>query len=255
MTTLRAMQRQMLQAVINQSAPPPDVRGDTIADAGDRLAIYQHGYHARLCEALGHEFAGLRCLAGRQFEPLLYAYIDACPSQHYNIRWHGTGLADFLKQTRSDEPQLAEMAALDWAISKAFDAADEPSPGLAELSSIPAESWANLQLFLQNNLLWLSETHNVDAFRRASDKGTKRPRLRRLAHPRHFMVWRHAMVVHYRRVASDEHAVLTAAQRGEPFAALCAILAGFHGESTALARMVTLLQTWLQAGLIRGWQV
>lgn len=255
MNTLRAVQQAMLQAVMAPAAlPPPDVRGDTIASAESRMAIYQHGYRARLHDALGHEFPGLRCMASHYFSPLLYAYIDACPSQHYNIRWHGAGIADFLRHTQPDKPQWAEMAAFDWAISTAFDAADEPMPDPAELSSVPAESWASLRLFLQSNLRLLTGRYNVETFRRAIDKQTSRPRLRRFAAPRHFMVWRHAMTVHYRRLGDDEHDILGAAQRGEPFANLCARLASRHSESTAVPRMVALLQTWLRDGLVKRWQ-
>ena len=253
MSTLQAIQQQMQQAVLAaRSSPLHSVRSDAIADAHSRLAIYQHGYRIRLRDALKNEFAGLSSMVSRGFDALLDTYVETHPSNHYNIRWYGTGLASFLEDKRHDKPQLAEMARLDWAISTAFDATDEPSIDMAQLATIPPEAWATLQLVPQANLKMLPCLYNVDAFRRAADHGTTRPHLRRYAKPRRILVWRHAMSVHYRRLEEDDWQVLTAAQRGESFATLCTILAERYGETAAMSRMVALLQAWVGAGLLRG---
>lgn len=253
MSALRELQQQMLRAVI--SARPPhmiEVRGDAIADEHSRLDVYRHGYRTRLSDALANEFAGLQKMAGRRFRALLDAYIDAHPSAHYSIRWHGARLAGFLERAHRNTPQLAEMAHLDWAISTAFDAADETRMSADALASLPPDAWADLRLVLANHLQMLPCTCNVDAFRRAADHGTERPHLRRHATPRHMLVWRLDTTVHYRRMDEDEWQILTAAQRGVPFARLCTLLATQHGETAALARMVSLLRTWLDAGLLHS---
>lgn len=251
MSTLQAIQRQMLHAVLApQATAPAPVQGDRIADARSRLAVYQHGYRARLRDALKNEFAGLRCLAAHRFERLLDSYIDAHPSTHYNIRWYGAGVAGHLQATCPERPQWADMARLDWAISTAFDAADEPSIGMAELAAIPPADWAHLCLVPQANLQVLGVAHNLEAFRRAADRDAPRPHLRRYARPRRILIWRHAMSVHYRRLDEDEWTVLAAARRGEPFAKLCAALAERHGHVAAMHRMVSVLQTWAAAGLL-----
>lgn len=255
MSTLQAIQQQMLQAVIaERTSPIQTIRSDGIADAASRLDIYRKGYRIRLRDALKSEFAGLQCMVGQRFDTLLDKYIDAHPSEHYNIRWYGSGVAAFLDYTRPwrDKPHMTEMARLDWAISTAFDAANEPSVGIADLSSIPPDAWANLHLSLQENLQILACTHNTDAFRRAADGGAKRPRLHRFVRAHQIMVWRKAMTVHYRKLDDDEWQVLSAAMRGESFTALCETLAQYHDASTAMPRMVTLLQGWLETGLIRS---
>ncbi|RDS83272.1 DNA-binding domain-containing protein [Dyella psychrodurans] len=258
MSTLQTIQQQMLQAVLaERTLPPHIVLGDDIADASSRLDVYRHGYRIRLRDALKVEFAGLQCMAGSRFEGMLDKYVEAHPSEHYNIRWYGSGLAGFLEYAHPwrEKPQLANMAKMDWAISTAFDAADESSMGVADLSAVPPESWAGLRLTLQNNLQVLECAYNTDAFRRATDNGSKRPHLRRFAQPRQVLVWRRATTVHYRRLDDDEWLVLGASIQGETFASLCARLAACHGESAAMPRMVTVLKRWLEAGLIRGWDL
>jgi hypothetical protein len=256
MSSLLTIQQQMLQAVlVGKASSPKIIRGNGIADANARLAVYQHGYRVRLREALKSEFVGLQLMAGRQFHTLLDKYVEAHPSEHYNIRWYGAGLAAFLDYAHPwrEKPQLGEMARLDWAISLAFDAVDESSMSTADLSAVPPEAWPDLRLSLQQNLRVLDCRCNVEAFRRAADQAIKRPHLRRFTEAQQILVWRHAMTVHYRRLDEDEWQVLGAAIRGEPFAALCERLTGYHDESMAMSRMVMLLQQWLQAGLIHGW--
>jgi len=255
-SSLQAIQQQMLQAVLaEKSRPPQMVRDDAIADASSRLEVYRHGYRIRLRDALKVEFAGLQCMAGARFESLLDKYVAAHPSEHYNIRWHGSGLPGFLAYAHPwrEKPQLAEMAKLDWAMSTAFDAADESHIGVADLAAVPPASWAGLRLTLQHNLQVLACVYNTDAFRRAADRNGRRPHLRRYAQPRQLLVWRLGTGVHYRRLDDDEWQVLGAAIQGETFASLCASLAGHHGEAAAMARMVALLTRWLGAGLIHGW--
>jgi hypothetical protein len=256
MSSLQTIQQQVLQAVLaERAAKLRTVCDDDIASAEQRLSVYHHGYRVRLRDALKNEFTGLQCMAGRPYHALLDAYIKTHTSEHYNIRWYGADLASFLEETLPwrDKPQLAEMAYVDWAISTAFDAEDEPSKGVADLSTVPPDAWASLRLMLQKHLRVLTVTHNVDAFRRAADSGTERPRLRRFGHARRILVWRKETTVHYRTLDRDEWQVLSAALDGETFASLCERLAVHHDESAAMSRMVLLLQRWLEAGLIQGW--
>jgi hypothetical protein len=255
MSSLQTLQQQMMQAVLAEQAPPLSIiRHDDIADTGSRLAVYRHGYRIRLRDALKNEFTGLRDLAGKRFDSLLDKYVAAHPSEHYNIRWYGAGLAAFLSHAHPwrDKPQLAEMASLDWAISVAFDAANEPSISIADLSAMPPEAWPDMQLSLVHNLHVLSCRYNTAAFRRAADHGSKPPRLRRFEQPRELLVWRKDTTVHYRQLEDDEWQVLSAAIQGASFARLCEHLATLHGEAAALPAMVTLLRGWLEAGLVRG---
>jgi len=252
MSHLRAMQLQLAEAMLAGSVPlPGSLRGDDKGDEASRLAVYQQGYRIRLREALATEFPGLALLAGRRFSSLLDDYVTAQPSTHFNIRWHGDGLARFLAHTSPwcERPELVEMAQLDWAISTAFDAADHASVSASDLAGIAPEAWAALRLHPLAHARLLRCTCNIDAFRRAADRHGPRPALRRWRHPRHLLVWRPALEVHYRQVAPGELPALLGTLNGETFALLCERLAERHGAE-ALPRMAALLVQWLDEGLI-----
>lgn len=252
MNDLRAMQQQLADAMLAGGMPlPGSLRGDDKADEASRLSVYQQGYRIRLREALATEFPGLALLAGRRFAPLLDDYVAAQPSTHFNIRWHGEGLANFLAHASPwcERPELAEMAQLDWAISTAFDAADHATVSASDLAGIAPEAWAALRLHPLPHARLLRCTGNIDAFRRAADRHGPRPPLRRWRRPRHLLVWRLALDVHYRQVAPGELPALLGALNGETFAHLCERLAERYG-TTALPRMAALLAQWLGEGLI-----
>lgn len=253
MSDLHALQTELAQALMSvRPSTLAPLQGDALADAKSRLFVYQRGYRLRLREALATEFPGLALMMGRRFTSMLDDYVMAHPSSHYNIRWHGAGLATFLEQTMPwrTQPAWAEMAKLDWAISIAFDAADEAGISAADLSGVPAEAWAELRLHPLKHLQWLTLTCNAEAFRRAADQGAARPRLRRLDHPRQFVVWRPAMDVRYRRVTPDELSALRGMARGESFSQLCERLAAQHVAASAPQRMLGHLMRWLGEGLI-----
>lgn len=255
MNQLRELQQRMLQVVLADKSPPlQELRDDARADAATRLAIYRDGYRIRLRNALATEFPGLGVMLGRRFDSLLNRYVEAHPSGHYNIRWHGAGVAAFLEYGLPwrDRPALADMARLDWAISTSFDAADEPVLTAADLAAVAPDDWVNLRLLPQHHLQILSTHHNIEDFRRAADRDDKRPRLRRHGKPRHLLVWRQSLTVRYRAIGMDELSALNGAIRGERFAVLCELAAEHHDPADALPRMVGFLQQWLIDGLISG---
>lgn len=258
MNDLRALQLQVQQAVLaDKPQILPDCPGDRVAASSIRLDVYRRGYRIRLHDALANEFPGLALMAGKRFEHLLSDYVEAHPSGHYNIRWYGAGLPPFLDYGLPwrEQPALADMARLDWAISTSFDAADEAVVTAAELAELPGEAWVDLRLRTPAHLQLLPCASNIDAYRRAADRGNPRPHLRRYDRPRNLLVWRQQLEVRYRPVPDDELTALTTVMRGDTFAQLCERLADRHGPATALPRAAQWLHQWLGEGLIAGWKL
>ena len=69
---------------------------------------------------------------------------------------------------------------------------------------------------------------------------------------RHLLVWRQSLTVRYRQIDADECSALTGAVNDEPFASLCERLADHRDPASATPRMASLLQQWLESGLIGG---
>lgn len=254
MTALRELQRRFKAHLLSDDRAIRDVvAGVDDADIDERLGIYAHAYRSRLRDALRDDFTGLAFLTGdATFDALLLDYIDACPSRHPNIRWLGRALADWLATSPRypDKPALAEMAALDWALSTSFDAPSAPAVDAAQLAAISPDAWPELRMDVHPTVHRVELHWNVAAIREAGDNGLPRPELH--AEPVHTVVtWRRpAGGVRYRRLDDDEAAAFAALCGGERFESVCRIISASATGSDTTTRIVTLLRRWIEAGCI-----
>ncbi|MEO5622036.1 MAG: DNA-binding domain-containing protein [Dokdonella sp.] len=251
MSRLLDLQRQMQASVLRSRTDGPI--GDSIistpaADASRRLGVYVHAYRARLLEVLGNDFPGLRALAGAAtFEQLGLAYIEATPSSHANVRWYGGALADFLHAASpwAEQPELSVMAALEWDMGLAFDAAVEKVVDAAEVATVAPSDWPAMGLHLHGSLRPQSLRWNVITIRRAVDRDECLPPLVEWNPPQSWIVWRKDTTVRYRHLDDDEAAALEAIARGASFAQVCELLCRFHPVDVVASRAATLFRRWV----------
>lgn len=107
----------------------------------ERLGIYQEMYLLRMSEALESDYPALaRHLGEHRFRHLVSDYVAAHPSQSYTLNRLGDHLPEFLKTWGPGRwrPVRSDLARVEHAISRVFDAAEEPAlsdPDLLALSS------------------------------------------------------------------------------------------------------------------------
>jgi len=229
------------------------VRGNARESAETMFGVYRNAYWARLVEALGNDLPGLKALMGDEaFDRMARAYVAKYPSQHPSIRWAGRHLAEFLASEAPyhDEPWFADMARFDWALAFAFDAADAPAAGLADLVGVPPEFWGSIRLAFHPTL---------DVFRVSTPVDEARPlllenadtRLDRAARcERAVMAWRIEHDVKFRAIDELEFSALQAMQGGATFGDLCELVAGAVDHEIAPLRAAQILQGWLEWGIV-----
>jgi hypothetical protein len=229
------------------------VRGNAREDAATMFGIYRNAYWSRLAESLGLDFPGLKALMGGQaFNRMARTYIARHPSRHPSIRWLGRELAAFLASDAAyrNDPWLADMAHFDWALAFAFDAADTPPAGLADLAGVSPEFWGGIRLRFHPTL---------DASRITTPVGEARPRL--LENPgaavdraarceRALMVWRIGHDVKFRAADLLEYKAMQAMQNGSTFGDMCELLAHELDQQAAARRAAQILQGWLEWGIV-----
>ncbi len=229
------------------------VREGPRAAVKDRLAIYARAYRSRLVEVLDADYPALHLLAGDEgFSEIAHAYIEAHPSQHPNARWFGRHMPAFLSSDAryAASPVLAEMAEFEWAMSLAFDAADEPVMTLSDLAALPPDDWPGLRLRLHPSLQMCELKWNVPPFWRADQQAAEPPVLveSKLAVP--WVVWRRELTTYYRFVEPDEAVLLRAVAEGATFAQLCDRLQRWHDSEAVPLRAMELLKRWIGEGLV-----
>jgi len=251
MTSLAGLQRGFQRHVLAGSAHfEREVAGSARMSAERRLAIYSGAYRARLVEALGTDYPGLRALAGDdRFEPLARQYVSQHPSAYRNLRWYGGEFPAFVAKAASVRraPALAEMAAFEWQLGLAFDATDAGPVTGDDIMQVPADEWPRMRFVPHPSLRRLSLRYNVPALHAAVLGERSLPRLRRGRRAVEWLVWRHELVTRYRSLARDEARALDSLLQGATLGEICAELAGVSGPGL---RAAALLKGWVHEGLI-----
>ena len=226
-------------------------------DAKGRLDVYADGYRSRLIEILDADYPALHALAGDDlFDHLARAYIAAHPSVFPNARWFGFHLAGFLANDAAftSQPVLAEMAKFEWAMSLAFDSADDPVLDIAELASLPSEAWSILGFRMHSSLQRMELAWNVPAFWLAVTREHEPPTPEQSTETAPWIVWRRALTTYYRSLDADEAAALDLIARDGSFADMCEVLCDWHQPEAVPAIAMTLLKRWIAEGLISSLQ-
>jgi len=118
-------------------------------DAAERLSIYRNTAVSALTTALGLVYPAVRKLVGDEFfETAARIFIDANPSRSAWLDEYGRGFDAFLAHfaPASSLPYLADVAALEWAVSRALHAPEANALSLARLAALPTAAGASLSL-------------------------------------------------------------------------------------------------------------
>ncbi|GMR05768.1 MAG: hypothetical protein BMS9Abin25_0343 [Gammaproteobacteria bacterium] len=125
-----------------------------------RLDVYRNAYYIRLQEALAHDFPVLLAVMGDQaFGREMAAYLQSYPSTTPSLRFIGQYLSQWFYQ--HNKPGLADLVKLEWAILKAFDAADAERLSGENLLNIGPEQWLRLRFKFHPSLTLLDVGTNV----------------------------------------------------------------------------------------------
>ncbi len=223
LASLQSAFKRYLFAGDNEGDLAAQVAGVGGIPAEMRLDVYRNAYYLRLEEALVRDFPALRAVVRDEaFGSLGAAYLTANPSTRPSLRFLGQDLQDWLRLGR-EEPVLADLAALEWAVLHAFDAPDAPALTAAGLEGIPAEEWLELRLALHPSVSLLALETNASeiwlALRRRNPIPAPAPRRDWL------VVWRGGSGPQVEPISAGCHAFLAAFARGSSFGSACEAVA------------------------------
>jgi hypothetical protein len=231
------------------------VAGVNPAQSRVRFDVYRHAYYARLTEALQADFKVLYAYLGMErFPAMVRQYADAHPSRHPSIRWFGRDLADFLSESEpyQSDPQLAEVAAFEWALSLAFDAPDAAVVTLEDMAAISAAAWPASCIQFHPSVQRLDLFFNVGSLWRAVVKENAIPVPQRGEQARPWILWRRGTTPHYRSLDADETIALDALRNGATFEQACDELCQVVDAEQVAFRFASLLKGWITEELVTG---
>jgi hypothetical protein len=229
------------------------VRDAPTESASVRLGIYQEAYKLRLIEALSADFGTLHaCLGDEGFSYLGNTYADAQPSDHPSIRWFGRHLVEFVRTQApwADNSLIGDVAALDWAISLSFDAADAPRLVEADMMAIAPDAWPTLRFGVHPSVNTVDLQWNVGALRLAADAGEDPEEPECNEDPVRWLVWRDDYESRFRSMTVDEAFSLASVVDGATFADICEGLTEWVDPEHAAMHAAGTLRRWIVDGVL-----
>ncbi|MBI1394869.1 MAG: hypothetical protein GC151_02725 [Betaproteobacteria bacterium] len=253
MTSLAAIQEAFQASILSgQDAVPGAIAGH-IALTARGVDIYRNAYRSRLVDVLSETFETVREALGHDtFAAVARSYVENRPSTFRNVRWFGDAFADHLARSPAtrDSVWIAELARFEWALTLAFDAADDAVVRVDALAAVAPESWAGLRFTCHASLQRLRLVTNAPALRKARDASTPLPEPRTADTPAEWAIWRAERDVRFRSLDVQEARTLDSLREGVPFAMLCEQLLDEVPESGVAVAVASWLRRWVEDGLI-----
>lgn len=247
--TLMELQRDF-RRWLTAAEDPPAVRLSSGAMAG--LNVYQNNYRAQLVVCLEEAFPIVRRWTGDDiFHNAVIQHIARHPPHAWTLDVYAGGFIETLAALFPRNPDLQELAWIEWSLSEAFVAADaEPMPPQA----LVAVDWETAHLSLTPSLRTRVMTTNADSIWSALWEHNPVPDSEMLRVPAGLLIWRRGFTSRLKQVDGLELEALLQLQGHGNFATLCDWLVERLGESEGVAAAGKMLANWLSGELIVGVQ-
>lgn len=251
-STLSEMQNAFQRAIMDgDETILSSILDNSRTDRGVLFGVYRHAYVSRLVDIIRNDHPLLHLYLGDEaFLNIAEAYVAARPSRTQNARWFSHDLPDFIAETESEFPEVAELAALERAISDAFDAVDAPVLAIADIATVAPEDWVNMTFAPQPSARRLNLSTNAYAIWAALKDNGEPPPAAALAQPERVIAWRNDLKPLMRRMGDEEAMMWDEASKSVPFGVLCELVAIFDDPDTAAVRAAQHLQGWIAGGLL-----
>lgn len=229
----------------------PQIRPGGRIPVGKRLGIYHNAYRVRLVDTLRDTYEKTSTYLGDAlFASCALTFVEAHPPMHRSLRDYGATLPDALAERFPGDPDIAELARMDWLLRQAFDGPDAMALPLEALASPSAGDWETLGFVFVPTLALSPLRFNTPAIWSALDRGETPPTAAPLPAPAALCVWRRGWQPHFRSVDETEWAALGRLREGARFADVCQALNDTRADASTL--IAQYLRSWLADGLVAG---
>jgi len=221
------------------------------ADSSRRLGIYHHAYRARLVDVLADTFAKTCLFMGSDtFDDDAREYAVTHPPMVRSLNRYGADFPDYLARRYPGNPELLELARLDWDLRTCFDGPDAPALDAQRAASDPQRGWLDRSEPLHGSLRLRQVHTNVVSLWQAIDSDAEVPEPVRRDSATSLLVWRKQLQPHFQTLDPDQARFVQHLQAGASINTACAELAG-SATLPDPARLGNWLRDWLQEGLLR----
>ena len=242
---LHAMQRDFRRWLT--AADVPAAHRLAGADRGG-LDVYQNNYRVQLVGCLETTYPHLRTVIGdAAFRHAAVKHVTRHPPRAWTLDAYGAGFEQTLRAIWPDNPDLHELAWLEWALATAFVARDTVPLDPASLAAV---DWDRARLDFAPSLHLARLTTNAADIWSALQAGEPAPDAALLPAPAGVAVWRRGFVARLRVLDPLAYDALVLARAERSFGAPCALLVERLGTGEGVAQAGALLADWIGSELL-----
>ena len=219
--------------------------GDLALGGGAGPAVYLNNHRAALMAALENACTQTRAWLGdTAFAAAAAHHIEGCDPVSWTLDAYGARFAETLGALYPDDPEVADLARLEWALEEAFIAADAVPLRVADLATV---DWDSARLTPVPSLRRVVLSTNAAEILATLIDEAEPPAARALPAPQAVLVWRIGFVPRFRPCTMEDERLLG----GVNFAELCAALVSELGEEAGVASAGGALARWAGEELCR----
>lgn len=220
------------------------------------MDIYRNAYRARLVDALRDTYERTANYVGEDaFRQAAAHHVIGHPPGSWTLDDAGAGFAQTVEELFTDDSEVAELVWLEWAMHRAFVAADTAPLDAAKFADIAAqfadEDWAHMRIgFLPGTAVREMACDIVSLWRAAPPESDTEPAERTSDDAVSCVVWREGLKPVFVEASIVEGRALQCMLNGADYGTMCAMLVDLMGEDAALSEAGAILARWLHNGLI-----
>jgi hypothetical protein len=226
---------------------------DSVSDTpAQRFGIYHRAYRLRLCEVLRESFAKTCAYMGSDlFDEQVTVFVVQQPPTERNLGRYGATLPAFFQQRYPDNPELKELAQLDWDLRSRFDGADAPAlvPEALTPNSYGEIPCLSMTSPLHPSAVLRDSRTNALKLWCAIDDDIEVPKVQQLDSGKGLVVWRWDLQPHFMSLDAAQYSFMQTLAAG----ASIQDASGRFADTEILPTPEVLgawLQSWLNQGLL-----
>jgi hypothetical protein len=217
------------------------------------VQLAQNRGASRLTDLLAVDHAKLYLyLGGAGFSAIGKRYASMYPAVDPGVRWFSRNLAKFLGETvpYSKNPELAELARLETAMTAAFEAPDAPIYSSEQFAKLDLAGLGDFVVTLHPSVQRMCFATNATSLWAALQCEEVPPRPEMLNQPQELVVWRQGPSPRFRMLGHDEATVLDLAMHGAKLNKLCENLGHPDAAETPSECALAYLRGWIEAEMV-----
>lgn len=252
MSSLALRQAEFMAQLCNDELALPD--GWTSRHA-QGLAIYRNNYRVTLVDALADTFQRTARWVGEDaFHQAAAHHVIAHPPTGWTLDDVGYGFDATLAELFANDPEVSELAWVEWSMHQAFGAVDAgplSAEGFAAATSeFDDEDWGSLCLIFLPRTASRILHHDIAAMWHALDADVFSPLAFQLDTQVSCHVYREGERPTFLVAPASEHEALKAMMEGASFGDIIQMLADQSSLESAAAETGAMLGRWLHNGMI-----